>query len=49
MIDFWLEKIKDAQFLRQMVINSEIDAAVTSRRASNTHYLFYTWSLKEEK
>lgn len=29
MNDFGPEKIKDAQFLRQMVINSEIDAAVT--------------------
>lgn len=33
--DFGLEKIKDAQFLRQMVINSEIDAAVTTRQTSD--------------
>lgn len=30
--DYNLEKIKDAQFLRQMVINSEIDAAVTTTK-----------------
>lgn len=47
--DFGLEKIKDAQFLRQMVINSEIDAAVTTRQTSKNCCLARTYSKDWEK